>query len=214
MIILPSMGRPHLMERFTEAYWKTKATLPVVVVLDEGDIARRWYGGLRYPEQFTVKVAPAGMRIGPLLNAMVSENPDETFYGFMADDCVPETECWDVALAEACQPDKVAWGYDGLQNEGLATHPFVGGDLVRKLGWLQLPGAQHCFGDTVLTDIAKALGKAVYRPEVRTVHHHILNGKAPSDATYANQPDFYKDREVYEKFKREEFGDLIARLRG
>lgn len=214
MIVLPTMGRPQLLERFIEAYWKTKAVLPVVVVLDAGDPARRWYGSLRYPETFIVKIAPAGMKIGPILNAMFDENKEEGYYGFMADDCVPETIGWDVKLAEACKPDKVAWGHDGLQNEALATHPFVGGDLIRALGFWQLPGAQHCFGDTVLTDLARVLGRAVYLSEVHTVHHHKWNGLAADDATYAAQPDFAADKAVYEKFRAEEFDGLVQRLRG
>lgn len=210
MLILPTMGRPDSLRRFITAYQKTEASLPVHVVFDADDAAR--YNGVETPKHWRRISAPAGTPLGGIFTRLFEKYPDEQFYGMVADDVVPETRHWDTALLEACHPDKIAWGWDGIQNERLPVHPFIGGALVRKLGWWAAPGLKHWFVDNVWKAIADALNCGVYLPEVRMPHYHFLNGKAQFDRTYQQQPNHGADAVTYEKFMREEFPKVIVRL--
>ncbi len=210
MIILPTKGRPQNLRRFVSAYLRTGGSLPIYVVFDAKDAFR--YNDVKTPANWVRAAAPSGTPLGGIFDLIFKKYPNEDYYGMVADDVVPETEGWDVALSEACKPDKIAWGEDGIQNERLPVHPFIGGDLVRKLGWWAAPNLKHWFVDNVWKDLTVALNNGVYLPNVKMIHHHIVNGKAQNDRTYDDQPSHDDDYFNYMKFKNEEFPQLIKRL--
>ena len=152
---------------------------------------------------------PAGTTVGEIFAKVFEKYPTEAYYGMVADDVVPETSGWDVIMAETCQPDKIVWGYDGIQNDNLPVHPFIGGDLLRQLGWWAAPGLKHWFVDNVWKNMADALQCGVYLPQVRMVHHHHVNGKAVMDKIYRDQPDHAADQRAYQKFMAEQFPAII-----
>ncbi|HEX3747593.1 MAG TPA: hypothetical protein VHW09_26845 [Bryobacteraceae bacterium] len=196
MLLLPTMGRPEKARRFIEAYRATGGTLPCWIVLDGADAHR--YDGLELPGRWRRIVVAAGTKPGEILNQLFAEHPNDPYYAATADDVVPETPGWDVKLRDACLPDKVAWGYDGIENMG--SHPFIGGDLLRKLGWWVAPGLKRSCIDGVWNIIAAKLGRGVYLPDVRTIHHHHTNQKAAFDATYAARADSPDDVAVFRAF--------------
>ncbi len=215
MIIMPTMGRPHNLKRFIESYRATQASVPVCVVFDAADKTLPGYAELDWPANFIKTSVPAGTRVPAIQNAIFRQFPNLGFYGLIGDDCVPETRNWDVILAGAClYRQGIAWGFDSIQNERMATHPFLCGDLVRQIGWITPPHFTHYYGDTVITHIAQALNRDIYMPEVRTIHHHHMNGLAPDDATYQNLPPLQGDKTIYELFMKEDFPKIIQRVRG
>lgn len=213
MIIMPTMGRPHNLKRFIDVYRKTMAMTPVVVIFDQGDKALPEYFKLDYPANFTKVDVARGTRVSDLQNIAFYHFHNEPFYGFIGDDCVPETDHWDKILAEACGSNKISWGDDGIQGEKLATHPFIGGDLVRKIGWIAAPGFVRFFTDTIITDIARGLEAAVYLPDVKTTHYHPFNGTAPMDDVYRSAPPLDIDTMTYINFRKHQLPALIERLR-
>ncbi len=212
MLILPTMGRPHNLKRFVDTYLATEATIPIYIIFDAADAHN--YVNVDVPKHFKRTSVPAGTRLGDIYRIIFHNFPNEAFYGVVADDLVPETPHWDVKLRDACLPNKIAWGFDGIQNERLPTHPFIGGELLRKLGWWAVPGVQHWFIDNVWKILADELKVGVYLPEVRMMHHHVMNQKAPLDHTYANQPDTNKDQAAYLHFMQYEMPAALARARG
>lgn len=210
MLILPTIGRPDSLKRFVEAYRATMASLPIYVMLDSADAYR--YDNVEIPTHWKRCSVPAGMRLGDIFNLIFKTYPNEDFYGMVADDVVPTTPCWDIFLRNACKPDRISWGWDSIQNEKLPVHPFIGGDLVRKLGFWAAPGIKHWFVDNAWKSIADALGVAVYLPEIKMTHHHYINGKSRLDRTYENQPSQKADEVAYMKFMSEEFPALINKL--
>jgi len=210
MIILPTRGRPDSIRRFMEAYAKTGATAPVLLVTDHDDTS---YDALALHPNFKRKVMPPHNGIGECFNAVFAEYPDLEYYGVMADDVVPETPKWDMLLKEACLPFSLSWGNDGLQGAKLPTHPHIAGDVVRTLGWIACPGVMHWFVDNMWLDIANALGGGHYLTDVRTPHYHVLSGQASLDDTYMNQPSREKDMTNYAAFMKNEFPGIARKLK-
>ncbi len=157
---------------------------------------------------------PTGTPLGGIFKRIFEKYPNESYYGMVADDVLPETSGWDVIMAELCQPDKIVWGCDDLQNERLPVHPFIGGDLVRKLGWWSCPGLKHWFVDNVWKHLADELACGVYLPQVKMTHLHHIRGRSPIDRTYREQPAPAIDERIYQKFMENEFQGVINRLKG
>lgn len=199
MIILPTKGRPQNLKRFVEAYGKTRATIPVSVVFDAADASQ--YSGIAVPDHWKLLVAKAGKPIGEIFNEFYTNN-SFPFYGIVADDVVPETECWDIKLAAACLPNKLAWGNDSIQGSQLPTHPFIGAELLSRLGYIAAPGVKHWFVDNAWMIIAKTLCVDVYLPEIKMTHYHFINGKAPEDETYRQQPSHEADEQAFLEWRK------------
>lgn len=210
MIIIPTKGRPLSLKRFIETYHATAATLPIHVVFDADDA--HYYNNIETPAHWKRLSVPPRISLGGIFDKIFKKYPNEPYYAMVADDVLPETSGWDVIMAELCQPDKIVWGCDGLQNERLPVHPFIGGDLVRKLGWWSAPGIKHWFVDNVWKNIADALNCGLYLPQVKMTHLHPANGRAALDRTYREQPDHMTDQRAYEKFMKDEFPNVIKRL--
>lgn len=213
IIIMPTMGRPQNITRFIQAYADTQARTPIVMVLDDGDPKLKDYNAINYPLSFTRLMVPHGTTVPQCQNIAFELFPDKDYYGFIGDDCVPETRDWDWLLGNACQPNGIAWGDDGIQGEGLTTHPFIAGKLLRKIGYVAHPSFHHFFTDTVLLNIVRTLNCGVYLPNIKTTHYHHLNGKAEMDETYTSKGSLQRDFDNYNEFNRTEFPRLIERLR-
>lgn len=101
------------------------------------------------------------------INNIFNLYPEEDFYHITNDDVIYESPLWDIELAIK---GKISWGKDGIQNEGLVTFPMIDGDIVRALGWLQLPSLNRYCGDVVWKFIGKECGILNYCPNVKITH--------------------------------------------
>lgn len=181
MWILPTRSRPHNLLRLIDAWTTTGASTSCELCIDFDDPFRN--------QIETMKTPGWGLFIGrrgplsALYNNAYERHPSEPWYGFIADDVVPITKDWDIRLIEAAGSDGMAVPAGG-ETTGGCPHFVLGGDLVRSVGWLSLPGLDRIYIDTVWCDIAKDRG--VYRevPNVKLEHMHFSNGKAPIDETY------------------------------
>lgn len=211
MLILPTKGRPSNLRRFISAYTDTYATIPIHVIFDAEDA--HVYNTVDTPSHWKRVSAPSGSCLGDIFSLIFKKYPNESYYGMVADDVIPETSGWDVIMAEICQPNKIVWGADGLQNENLPVHPFIGGDLLRKLGWWAAPGLKHWFVDNVWKNLADSLECGVYLPQVKMTHMHYINGRASLDRTYREQPNHGDDQRSYQEFMSKRFPDIINALK-
>jgi hypothetical protein len=196
MIFVPSRGRRKPLERF---FRESAPVLAGRVLIDDDDIDT--YLDVVLPGGWMFL---AGERVGAAksLNRGFKLFPDEPFYGVCGDDVVC-TKDWDVILSEACQPDKVSWGDDGKFGERLGTTFFVGGDLVRKMGWLAHPDFGHLYVDRIWWEIGQGSGKKSYHPEVKTAHLNV------HDETY-RQRAVGKDHQTFPKLDLKELIDRVG----
>lgn len=168
------------------------------VLIDEDDVDT--YSGMVLPEGWAFE---AGERVGAArtLNRGFKAYPDEPWYAVVADDVVCKGR-WDSVLSLACLPDKIAWGDDGRWGEGLCTTFFLGGDLVRRMGWISPPGFGHLFVDRVWWEIALRSGLGRYHPEIKTSHFNI------HDETYFERA-IRGDAGAFEELKKKGLNDYI-----
>lgn len=212
MIFLPSRGRPQNVIRFFDAYRATEATEPGLIILDADDAHNYWQNGIELPDGWRF-IAFDHDCIVASVNQAFAKYPDEDFYAVMADDVIPRTKHWDRLLREAAGSKGLAWGFDGGHAHHLPCHPFIGGELVRAMGWISYPGVKHFAADDVWLDIGLTLGSARYLPGVILEHAHPAVGKAQTDETYRSRPDQRADQEAYLKFHDSgEFLKLVTRL--
>ena len=189
MWILPSRGRPHNVGRFLQAYENTGATTQVLLRIDDDDS-----GYDVSHDNWIVEIGPR-LPLSSLYNDIYQRHQCQWF-GFVADDVVPETRGWDARLIDVAGRDGMA-----VPSGGQGTPHFVlGADLVDSMGWLCLPGLHRLYIDTVWNDIALQRGVLRRVPEVVLSHHHFSNGKALMDATY-RKPNRDEDRKTYENWR-------------
>lgn len=203
MFILPSRGRPRNLSRFLDASLDTDQQARTLVYLDEDDPALGEYRKINYPDWWVVHMGkPVGL--AGVYKWVFETFPNLDYYGFLGDDLIPQTKHWDKKLIDAAGADGISYGDDGHWGEKLATHPCIGGELVRRMGWLCYPGLKKLFIDTVWHTVGAKLRRLHYLPDVKLEHMHYLFGKAEHDETYGDQAkDFAHDGDYYRKFTHE-----------
>lgn len=199
MILIPSRGRPLSLKRFLFYYCTTGATEPGTVLLDRDDAHN--YENIGTPPGWQFVIHGDRAPITEITNRGMSMYPDSPYYGVLADDVIPHTDQWDKKLKDACIPNGVSWGDDGIHGEGLCSHMFMGGDLARAQGYISWPGVKAWCADNLWMDMAKALGTAKYLRDVKIEHMHPSNGKAANDPTYEEaRPHNQGDVEAYQRY--------------
>ncbi len=171
--------------------------------MDNDDPALGAYRKIDYPPWWLIHAGePVGL--GGVYKWVFKTFPNLDYYGFLGDDLIPRTKYWDKELIEAAGASDISYGDDGNWGEKLATHPCLGGELVRHMGWLSYPGLKKLFIDTVWMTIGVTLGKLHYLPDVKLEHMHYLFGKGEHDETYGDQAKYFAhDQDYYGKFIHE-----------
>jgi hypothetical protein len=204
VILVPSRGRPENLQRFLKAFVNTKASSKIYIRLDIDDPKLSEYQKLDLGRSLVVtghQVKAAGA-----MREVFREYPNEKFYGFVGDDSIPRTEKWDSELAKSAGEWGVSYPDDLLKRQSLATHPFVGGNFLRAIGFWALDGLTHLYTDTTWDFLGRLYGNLVYRPDVIVEHMHFSVGKANHDKTYSrifNGRNYsLEDAECFEKWVR------------
>ena len=181
MWIFPTRHRPLRLQRCLDACVSTHMSSRGLIIIDGFE---RDYEKLQVPPNLNVMATNDHIGFGAVLNLAFKLHPNEPFYGWVPDDCVPRTECWDARLEEACG----RW-YIGCSNNLLHTVPWwtpgtFGGDLLRSVGYIAPPGFVHLYIDNVWNLINDHLHVYRYLPDVVIEEMHFSNNKAPYDNTY------------------------------
>ena len=166
-------------------------TAPAVLYVD-GDPDGQ-YEGIKLPSNWSLHVEKERLGLGSSMNWAYTQFPNESHYGWLADDLRPRTQGFDKLLEEAAGNWGFACSADGWYSLDPRMVELVskghdmcgalcwGGDLVRAAGcWAFL---HHVGIDTAWCLVLSRLGNVRYCPEVMVEHLQFRNGKRPKDPT-------------------------------
>lgn len=218
MWILPTRNRPDRLSKFFDSCKRTFVSTPGLVIVDGPDGGD--YSAVVFHGGWNISVTEKRTDVCGVVRKAFRDNPNEPFYGILADDIVAETRGWDRALAFAAGDWNVAYPNDLLNGERMATMPVVGGKLARALGNIIPPGFVHTKFDRAWMDVGRGIGRLKYLPDVKIKHEHWSDGKTPKDETYNRQYenidtriiDGARYKEWVEKEKDRDIAFILSRI--
>lgn len=185
-ILCPTRNRLDAMRRLAQSARETAANpteIEFIFYVDDDD----------EPSAALADELDATVVRGPriVLSEMWNRCWDEAKYDVAmhcGDDIIFRSPNWDLHVLYAFEryPDKIALvhGRDGYQDAGLATHGFLHRNWVNALGYFVPPYFSSDYNDLWNTEIADAVGRRVYVPEIYTEHMHPAAGKGTWDQTH------------------------------
>lgn len=221
IVVTPSRGRPQQLGELVDAVRDTTdGRVEVLGLVDLDDPDRAAYKTLSTPIWAGVRNSLArwtNYAAACLLGATQLEPP--RYLASLGDDHRPRTKDWDLKLIDAIEAmdgPGIAYGNDLLQGRNLPTAWVVSAELVRAVGWMMLPTAEHMYVDAAVHDLGQAAGRLAYRGDVVIEHLHPLAGKADWDESYreSNAADRYSaDKAAYDAWRRDRLAADAAAVR-
>lgn len=212
MWVLATRSRPANCERLIQAWQDTNASTPVLVRLDSCDPELKQVQNLPWPKNFEICVGPR-LGLSRSINEVFEKYPNQSWYGMLADDLLPKTDQWDLALINACGSRSISYAND-CGSRDWPTHPCVGGDLVRDIGWFGFPPCRHYFTDTVWKYLGEQLNNIHRLDHVIVEHLHYSLGKSQHDLVYQQSNDHWRsDKQAYGQWCRTQGPALVERLK-
>lgn len=162
------------------------------------------------------------MMLGQKLNVgvewLVHWDEVPTNVGYMGDDHLPLTSCWDIELVDTLAKPDIGYCYpdDGWRGEQLATCVFAWMPAVQAAGYLAAPGIQHLFVDDAWMALAREAGCLEFVRHIRIDHLHPHAGKAPTDEQYTrvnSDEQMTRDRAAYTWWCDNEMHEASERVR-
>ena len=138
---------------------------------------------------------------------------------FSSDDIMYRTKGWDTIVKKKFDQfeDKIAlvYGPDGFQTGKVpvCTHGFLHQHWIDVVGYLMPSHFNVGYCDTWITEIAEAVGRRIYVPEMYIEHIHPAAGKASWDSTYTTKQESEGgELNIWNNTKYERL-DIIERLK-
>lgn len=212
MWICPTHNRPERLATLVASLGRV--TTPGIVVIN-GRQRLGEYLDIELPASWAYRILPENIGYCAAYNLIFGERPNEPFYGWLSDDEVMLTEGWDAKLAEAAGRAYLAHSDDGWQSRRrISGTVAIGGDLVRAIGYIFIPGLWHQYSEAMWERLAERCDIRRFCPDVRTENNHYLAGKAAKDATYREgEKHVGRDRSVYMGWVYRELPEIHARIK-
>jgi glycosyltransferase involved in cell wall biosynthesis len=191
-IVLPTRNRPESLERLYLSAMTTAAhpeNVEFCVYVDDDDARTIEKLNLLNKPNIQATIGPRVV-LSSMWDIAAKKATGEVFLQ-SGDDCIFRSWNWDVYVAAAFRGSSdrliVVHGRDGLHDDKFGTHPFIHRRWIDTVGYFIAPYFSSDYGDTWLNDLANALGRRVYIPEVYTEHMHPLAKKANWDQTHLDR---------------------------
>lgn len=219
-VLVPTRNRPDNVRRLLTSAFNTADTeVEFVFYVDQDDPRREETLSEIFREGAKV-VYGGDERI--VLSQMWNLCAEVAYYPIMmhcGDDIVFRSAGWDTRVRDefdACA-DKILFvhGRDGYQDAKLGTHGFLHRNWVDAVGYFVPPYFSSDYNDLWLTEVADALGRRRYVPEIYTEHMHPVIGKGTWDQTHQERLVRHQRDDVgriYAEHAGERSGD-VAKLR-
>lgn len=216
IVLIPSYGRPHSVERMHIALNHMNTTAEVVWVVDIDDWALFDYVDAfeRYGcNYFAVEGGSLVESLNAAVGVVLTQVPELETLAWIADDMLPLTSQWDLRLEESVGKLGIAYGNDSIQGQNLPTHFAISTSILRKLGFIFPPEFHHLYTDNYIKRVGEEAGILTYNPDVVFDHMHPLVAKAETDETYTaawSKED--SDLRAYLNHNYQETNDKIKEL--
>lgn len=212
LYIVPSRGRPHVMDDFINAWSTTRTLAHLLIVVDDDDPELNAYAKILHDQPDWVrwvrfcchKGASGGGGFVRALNEFAA-SPHTTkshdVIGFMGDDHRPRTLGWD-AMLEGPGRERIVYGDDLLQRQNLPTAVAMPRRFIEALGFMAPPVLTHLYVDNYWAALGGQVGLE-YVPQAVIEHMHPVAGKADWDERYkaVNAGELYqRDSIAYHKY--------------
>ena len=193
-IICPTRNRVTNLIRFIGSVDQTisdRSKLEYMFYVDSDDTFTQHYLGALAKQDPRVRPI-IGDRIifSEMFNKIALQSTGDILF-MTGDDIVMRTTDWDLIVEKefSAVPDRllVVSTRDGIQNEKIATHSFIGRPWVDTLGYLTLGIFPGDYVDNWLTDVARGVNRLIYKEEIYVEHLHPNIGKGQLDATYTDK---------------------------
>lgn len=224
-VFCPTRGRPdaawQLLKTFNHTKERDDTTL--VFVIDEDDPELHNYLAPRNGHELLIAQPKHEGGMVNALNAAVAQafvrRPDEREIGFVGDDHRFRTKGWDETFHTSLS-DRPGFVYGNdlfWPNGEIPTQIFISGPILKRLGWMGLPGCHHLFIDNAWKELGELTGTLRYYRDVVIEHMHPAGGKAVWDEGHlrVNTPEMYgHDGAVFEQWRNgPQFLEDINRVR-
>lgn len=205
-VLVPTRGRPDGVRRLvTSARDTATDEVRFVFYVDDDD----------EPSPAVVDELSETLLVGPriVLSEMWNrcwEHADADVAMHCGDDIIFRTHGWDQRVLHEFDryPDRIVFvhGEDGIQHGNIGTHGFLHRRWIETVGYFVPPYFSSDYNDLWLSEVADALGRRVYLPDVYTEHMHPVAGKAPLDLTHQERLARHQQDDVERLYR-----DLVDR---
>lgn len=215
LTICPTMGRPVRAYQMARSFHATKrGDTDLIFYVDSSDPHLGGYFD-KLPEE-EIRIVD-GLTTTQIYNKAILDFQNYDAYHMTNDDFIYHTEGWDVMMTDLLKAKGpgLVYGNDLVQRQNLCTAPMVSAQIVRALGWLQLPTLTHLCGDLVWMEIGRRTKRIWYLPDVEIEHRHYHQHKELMDETYkiTNDPKMYdRDRTAFKAYVNGDIKEDICRI--
>lgn len=195
-LLAPTRKRPHLVRKVLKSISNTVSNpknIDILFYIDDDDLAtideidkiKNEFAEL----DISYKIGKR-MKMGEYPNELYPHTDSPLLMTF-SDDLEFKTKNWDVLINNEFDKilDQILLVYpkDTIQNEKVATLPFVSRKAIDIVGYFTPPYFEVWYGDMWLHEMYKQLGRLKYLPKVVIEHQHFVNYKRLFDETDRDQ---------------------------
>ena len=217
-LLLPTRARPANVRRLLTSIDDTAdGDVAVYLYVDDDDPTRDEVTKLAH-EWGAITIVGERVVLSEMWNRCWREAEPEVAMQ-CGDDIVFRSSGWDARVLATFDehPDRIAFvhGNDGFQYDRIGTHGFLHRRWVETVGYFVPPYFSSDYNDLWLSEVADALGRRRYLPDVVTEHMHPVAGKGSWDQTHEERLARHRrDRvdDLYRRLAPERAAD-VARLR-
>lgn len=206
-ILLPSRdNRPSLWNTI-DSWEKTsneRSSLIVIIDKDQKDLYHRMHEDIRMG---LIWVVVDRQTLVEKLNSVSrgvlrGDFGDPLAVGFVGDDCIFQTDEWELRVTEELKNNKgMVYCNDLLQKELLPNNIFIHTDIIKPLGFMAPSVLSHYFIDNYWKDLGTKLHNLHYFADIIIEHNHWSNGKAIKDALYLETEKLLQpDQDIYRQY--------------
>ena len=164
--------------------------LELVLYIDYDDEATHKFLECNLPEALVIRSNPDKPEIYSNLHNICCKHAKFDIVMGCADDVIFRTNGWDTAVIDEFNKldDKIGFVYpnDGHHGENLGTHGFFHKNWFNALGYISPPIFSVDYSDNYIMNIASAINRIIYLPNVLVEHMHLTFGKSEFDSTAQN----------------------------